>query len=95
MLAAMMWLLARPTYFRAWQKGARYFRFLTESSGRQLDQLRREIDAAGIRPVIDRVYPFADAIKALQYAAGGRAKGKIVLSMAPAGLIPVVTQSAP
>lgn len=81
MLALAMWAVSRPVYLRAWRKDARYFRFLTESSGEQLERLRREIEAAQIRPVIDRVYPFADAVAALQYAARGRAKGKIVLSM--------------
>ena len=81
MLAAAMWLMSAPTYWRAYRKHARYFRFLTESSGAQLERLRGEIEAAAIRPVIDRVYPFGDAINALQCAASGRAKGKIVIAI--------------
>lgn len=83
LLAAMMWLIARPVYLRAWHKRARYYRFLTESSGAQLQRLQGEIDATQIRPIIDRIFPFYDAIAALQYAAAGRARGKIVLTMAP------------
>jgi alcohol dehydrogenase len=78
LLAALSW----PMRLRAARAGARYFRFLTESRGDELATLAAEVEAAAITPVIDRVYPLDEGIAALQYAASGRAKGKIVLSMA-------------
>ena len=39
------------------------------------------IDAGTIRPVVDRILPFASTLEALYYVDAGRAKGKVVLTM--------------
>ena len=39
------------------------------------------MDAAKIKPVIDRVFPFNNIVDALLYAAQGRARGKVVIDM--------------
>jgi NADPH:quinone reductase-like Zn-dependent oxidoreductase len=67
---------------RARRIGGRYFRFLTESSGAQLEHVGRLVDAGKIRTVVEKIYPFDQAIEALQYAATGRAKGKLVIQVA-------------
>jgi alcohol dehydrogenase len=74
-----MWAMARGVYARAAAKGAKYFRFLTESDGTQLRAIATLVDAGAIRPVIDRHFPFAQAIEAFEYLEAGRAKGKVVL----------------
>lgn len=50
-------------------------------SGDQLRMITNFIEAGKIKPVIDRVFPFEDAQKAMEYAEAGRAKGKIILKI--------------
>jgi NADPH:quinone reductase-like Zn-dependent oxidoreductase len=52
-----------------------------KADGHQLSQITQLIDSGVIRPVVDRVYPFADTNDALAYVESGRAKGKVVVSM--------------
>ena len=56
------------------------FLFMT-ANGQQLRQLGALVDAGVIRPVIDRVFPFADTLEGLSYVESGRAKGKVVVSV--------------
>lgn len=56
------------------------FLFMT-ANGQQLRQLGALVDAGVIRPVLDRVFPFADTLEALSYVESGRAKGKVVVSV--------------
>ena len=60
---------------RARRVGGHYFRFLTESSGIQLEHVGRVVDVGKVRTVVERIYPFDQAVEALQYAATGRARG--------------------
>ena len=50
-------------------------------SGEQLRTIAEFIETGKITPVIDRVFPFEDAQKAMEYAESGRAKGKIILKI--------------
>ncbi|MFB7119212.1 NADP-dependent oxidoreductase [Bacillus thuringiensis] len=50
-------------------------------SGDQLRTIANYIEAGKIKPVIDRVFPFEDAQKAMEYSEAGRAKGKIIVKM--------------
>jgi NADPH:quinone reductase-like Zn-dependent oxidoreductase len=52
------------------------------SSGAQLAELARLLDAGTIRAVIDSTYPLAEARKAHERAAVGHIRGKIVLTVA-------------
>lgn len=52
-----------------------------EPSGDQLRILANYIESGKIKPVIDKVFPFDDAQKAMEYAESGRAKGKIILKI--------------
>jgi NADPH:quinone reductase-like Zn-dependent oxidoreductase len=66
---------------KAKRHSARYaFLFMT-ANGQQLRQLGDLIDAGTLRPIVDRVFPFAETLDALAYVAGGRAKGKVVVTM--------------
>ncbi|MEO8670625.1 MAG: NADP-dependent oxidoreductase [Tahibacter sp.] len=80
-LSAILWLMGARMRQRARAKNARYFRFLTESSGAQLESIARLLTAGTIKAVIDQVFPFERAIEALEYAAQGRAKGKVMLQI--------------
>jgi alcohol dehydrogenase len=50
-------------------------------SGEQLRKIANFIESGKIKPIIDRVFPFEDAQKAMEYAESGRAKGKIILKI--------------
>jgi alcohol dehydrogenase len=76
-----MWLMARRVYAAAATKGARYFRFLTESDGAQLQAVADLVAAGAIRPVVDRTFAFTDLVAAFEYLEAGRAKGKVVLQV--------------
>jgi NADPH:quinone reductase-like Zn-dependent oxidoreductase len=49
--------------------------------GGQLTEITSLIDEGIIRPVVDRVFPFASTKEAMAYAEAGRAKGKVVVSL--------------
>lgn len=78
----IMGFLSRRVFAASRATGVHYYRFLTESNGAQLADIARLVDAGDITPIIDRVYPFESLPDALQQLANGRARGKIVLSVA-------------
>jgi zinc-binding alcohol dehydrogenase family protein len=51
-------------------------------SGEQLRAIAALVDAGTIRPVIDRIFPFESTKDAMAYVESGRAKGKVVVTMA-------------
>ncbi|SDK04846.1 alcohol dehydrogenase [Bacillus toyonensis] len=60
---------------------AQYSFLFMKPSGYQLRTIANYIKAGQIKPVIDRVFPFEDAQKAMEYSESGRAKGKIIVKM--------------
>ncbi|SDZ68144.1 alcohol dehydrogenase [Evansella caseinilytica] len=50
-------------------------------SGEQLEIITEFIESKKIKPVIDQIFPFVEAQKAMEYSESGRAKGKIVLKI--------------
>ena len=58
------------------------FSFLfMRASGQQLREITTLIDKGQIRPVIDRVFSFAQTNEAIAYVEAGRAKGKVVIKV--------------
>ena len=51
------------------------------ANGGQLRQITSLIDHGIIRPVVDRVFPFASTKEAMAYVEAGRAKGKVVVKV--------------
>ena len=74
-------LLSRKIIGLAKRRGARYAFHFVRPDGGQLAQLAALLDAGSIHPVIDRVFPFAEAKDALAYLARGRARGKVVVRL--------------
>ncbi|MGO4338873.1 NADP-dependent oxidoreductase [Labrys sp. KB_33_2] len=62
------------------QKISYSFLFMTANGG-QLGKITSLIEAGGIRPVIDSVFPFERTNEALNYVETGRAKGKVVVAV--------------
>jgi NADPH:quinone reductase-like Zn-dependent oxidoreductase len=77
-----MWAMARKVYTEAARKNARYFRYLTESDGAQLQAVAELVASGAIRPVVDQVFAFERCVEAFAYLEAGRAKGKVVLTIA-------------
>jgi alcohol dehydrogenase len=51
------------------------------ANGTQLRRIAELIDAGTIRPVVDKIFPFASTAAALDYVETGRAKGKVVVKV--------------
>jgi NADPH:quinone reductase-like Zn-dependent oxidoreductase len=68
---------------RAKAKGhrAQYSFLFMRANGDQLTKITSLIDGGTIRPVVDRVFPFASTREAMAYVESGRAKGKVVVSL--------------
>ncbi|MED3037898.1 NADPH:quinone reductase [Bacillus thuringiensis] len=60
---------------------AQYSFLFMKPSGDQLRTIANYIEAGKIKPIIDRVFSFEDAQKAMEYSEAGRAKGKIIVKI--------------
>lgn len=63
------------------RRGVGYSFLFMRADGGQLAQIARLVDAAAIRPVIDRIFAFESTQEALAYVETGRAKGKVVIKI--------------
>jgi len=61
--------------------GVRYSFLFMQASGAQLGEIAELADAGGLRPIVDRTYPFVQAPEALAYVEAGRSKGKVVIEV--------------
>jgi NADPH:quinone reductase-like Zn-dependent oxidoreductase len=52
------------------------------ANGGQVAEITSLIDAGIIRPVVDRIFPFAATKEAMAHVEAGRARGKVVVSLA-------------
>jgi NADPH:quinone reductase-like Zn-dependent oxidoreductase len=86
-----MVLLSARTRLRARRRRVRYSFLFMRASGEQLRAIAALADAGTIRPVIDRVFPFEATKDAMAYVESGRAKGKVVVTMADLPLTRPVT----
>lgn len=77
----VMRLLSLGVKRRAKARGVDYAFLFMRANGAQLREIARLIDAGAIRPVIDRIFPFAATNEALAYVEAGRAKGKVVVQV--------------
>lgn len=80
-LRAVLWLLSAGARRQARSRGVDYRFLFMRAEGSQLREITQLVDAGAIRPVIDKVYPFASTNEALAHVEGGRTKGKVVVSM--------------
>lgn len=76
----VMALLSRKVRGRARQLGVRYSFFFMKASGAELTALAALYDDGTLRPVLDRTFPFAETLVAMDYVEQGKANGKIVIT---------------
>ncbi|HKW12143.1 MAG TPA: NADP-dependent oxidoreductase [Gemmatimonadaceae bacterium] len=66
---------------KAKRRDIRYSFLLMRASGQQLTEITALIDKGIVRPIVDRIFPFASTKQAMAYVEEGRAKGKVVASL--------------
>jgi NADPH:quinone reductase-like Zn-dependent oxidoreductase len=80
-LRIIMGALSYGITARAKRRQAQYSFLFMRAHGGQLAEIRSLIDDGIIRPVVDRVFPFASTKEAMAYVEAGRATGKVVVSL--------------
>ena len=81
-LKLVMRLLSRGVRKKARSLGVRFSFLFMRAQGQQLSEITSLIESGVIRPVVDKVFPFEKTADALAYVEAGRAKGKIVITVA-------------
>jgi NADPH:quinone reductase-like Zn-dependent oxidoreductase len=74
-------LLSFGVRHKAKQLGVTYTFLLMRADGAQLQNITSLIESGVMKPVVDRVFPFAETAEALAYVATGRTKGKVVIKV--------------
>jgi NADPH:quinone reductase-like Zn-dependent oxidoreductase len=80
-LQQVMRLLSFDIRRKARARGIQYEFLFMRADGGQLAQLGALVESGTIRPVIDRVFPFAQTNEAFDYLDTGHAKGKVVVAV--------------
>jgi alcohol dehydrogenase len=66
---------------KANRRQAKYSFLFMRASGGQLTEITSLMDEGVIRPVVDRVFPFASTKEAMAYVETGHARGKVVVAL--------------
>jgi alcohol dehydrogenase len=80
-LRTIMRVLSYGIRAKAKRRRAQYSFLLMRANGDQLTEITALFDKGIIRPVLDRVFPFSSTKEAMAYVEGGRARGKVVVSL--------------
>lgn len=64
---------------KAKQLGVRFTFLFMKADGQQLAHITQLLEAGIIKPLVDKIFPFAQTNEALAYVESGRAKGKVVI----------------
>jgi len=80
-LRTVMRGLSRGITTKAKRRQVQYSFLFMRANGGQLAEITSLVDDGIIRPVVDRVFPFASTKEAMAYLEAGRAKGKVVVSL--------------
>lgn len=66
---------------KAEKLGVKYSFLFMKADGKQLGEITKLIESGVIKPVVDKVFPFAQTNEALDHVESGRAKGKVVVKV--------------
>ena len=80
-IGVVMGLLSRKVHKQARKLGVSYSFLFMQANGAQLRELASLYDAGHLRPVIDKMFPFAQTLEALAYGERGRVNGKVVITL--------------
>lgn len=82
LLRPVLALTSRKVRAAAKKRDVRYSFLFMRASGDQLREITALVETGALHPVIDRTFDFAATVAALDYVDSGRAKGKVVVTMA-------------
>ena len=77
----LMRLLSWSARKKAASRNASYSFLFMKASGEQLRHIAALVESGAIRPIVDKVFPFASTNEAMAYVESGRAKGKVVIKL--------------
>ena len=80
-LKVVIGLLSRGIRKKAKQRNVDFHFLFMKANSNQLREIIKLIDAGIIRPIVDRVFPFAQTNEAIAFVEAGRAKGKVVIKV--------------
>ncbi len=80
-LRQLMRVLSFSAGKKAKSKDVSFSFLFMKASGAQLRKITPLIESGAIRPVVDKVFPFASTNEAMAYVESGRAKGKVVIKV--------------
>ncbi len=83
LLRLVMWGLSHRVRAAARKAGVTYAFLFMQPGGEMLRKLNPMLEDGSIRPVMDKVFPFAQTPEAIAYVETGRAKGKVVVEVKP------------
>lgn len=75
----IMSFMGRAIRKKAKKHGVNYRFLFMQANGMQLQQIAQLVEQQHIKPIIDRIYDFAETKQAMQYVNAGRSKGKVVI----------------
>ncbi|HZX03620.1 NADP-dependent oxidoreductase [Kribbella sp.] len=81
LLTAALAVASAKIHLQARRRGVGYRYLFMHPSGADLDVLADLVDKGHLRPLIDRVFPFADLAAAFTHLEQGHAKGKVVVQL--------------
>ena len=61
------------------------FALIAKEHSEDLEKLRDLLETGSLTPVIDKTFPLDEVPEAIRYLEDGRARGKIVITVAPTG----------
>lgn len=64
------------------EKSAVYKYTWMQPDAKQLNEIKAMVEAGTIKPIVDLIYAFENGIDAYEYLATGKAKGKVIISLA-------------
>jgi NADPH:quinone reductase-like Zn-dependent oxidoreductase len=77
----IMGILSYGIRAKARRRRVRYSFLFMRADGDQLTKIAALVADGILRPIVDRVFPFASIAEAMAYVDAGRAKGKVVVSL--------------
>jgi NADPH:quinone reductase-like Zn-dependent oxidoreductase len=83
LIRQLLRLASLKVRLNAKRRGVDYSFLFMRADGSQLAEIAKLVDAGAIRPVIDQVFAFDESPAALARVASGRARGKVVIRVAP------------
>lgn len=80
LLRAAIWAMSYGVRQKARRHDCRYRFFFMKEDGTQLAQLAGLIEEGALKPLVDKVFPFEEADKAVAYAERGSSSGKVIIA---------------